>query len=211
MMYKRMTAAAWRISTGEMRKMRKTSTMVVATIAIAAAIIAGLASVAAQQPTEEKVVHAGIALVPLNVADLSKDSTHVIIGTVADIAAGPTQHDEKHSTLRAFTDVVIDVEKDIAGTYKGDQITVRTLGGMVGDVRIVAEAEAKFTEGERVVAFINDAGSNTAWGDSFVVYGREQGKYTVIDGKAYGNDHPQGIDLEEFEAQIKEFRNETGQ
>lgn len=186
--------------------------MVIATIAIAAALITGFASVTAlQQPAEEKVVHVGIALVPLDVSDLSKDATHVIIGTVADVVAGPTQHDEKHSTTRGFTDVVIDVEKDLAGTYKDDQITVRTLGGMAGDVKIVAEDEAKFVRGEKVVVFVNQAESNTVWGDSFVVYGRDQGKYTVIDEMAYGKDHSQGIALEEFEAQIKTYRSETGQ
>lgn len=176
---------------------------------IAVAVIAGIVAAPAlqqQQQAEQKSILVSSTLVPLKVSDLSKDSTHVIVGTVADVLAGPTQYDEKRSTTRAFTDIVINVEQDLAGTYKDSQITVRTLGGMAGDVKVEAENEAKFAKDERVVVFVTRAGNNTVWGDSFIVYGMELGKYNVVDGKAYGPEYPQGVPVDQFVQEIKTYR-----
>lgn len=116
-----------------------------------------------------------------------------------------------HSTTRAFTDVVINVEQDLAGTYDEEQITLRTLGGMAGNVKVEAESEAKFAKGERVVVFVARVGNDAVWNHPFVVYGMELGKYSIIEGEAYGPEYPQGLPLDQFVQPVRSYREAAGQ
>lgn len=71
--------------------------MLAVPVVIAVAIIAGfivLPSLQQQQEEpDQKSLFVFRTLIPLKVSELAKDSTHVVIGTVTDISAGPARYD----------------------------------------------------------------------------------------------------------------------
>ena len=156
--------------------------------------------------SEKKEIIADILLAPLKISDLAKDSDHIILGTVSGISAGPVEVDQVHTLTKIFTDVTLDVDQDLAGTYKSSQITFRTLGGTNGNAVVYSDDEAKFIKGERVLVFVTHVGKDTVWGDSYVIYGMKLGKYSIVNGKAAGPEYPDGINEAQLIDIVKQAR-----
>ncbi len=152
------------------------------------------------------VVRNEVMLAPLKLQDLSKDSDAIIVGKVTDISVGGTLKNPNGETNGAYTLVTLQVEKDLTGNYKGSQIQVKTYGGYVNGVLYETEEEAKFTKGERVLAFLKHVDNSTVWGDSYVMYGLKLGKYHLENGNATGDEFQSGIDENEFIGKINTLR-----
>jgi len=130
--------------------------------------------------------------------DMAKRAQYVLIGTVNDkivssIDSDPARHDKP----MVYTDIVIDVEQDVAEKYKDSQITVRTLGGKTDKYWVDVSYSPTFEIGEKVLMFVSKE-PESEMGDNYFVLAQELGKYKIVDGKAYGKDHEKGIDLDQF-------------
>ncbi|MEM2923778.1 MAG: hypothetical protein QW560_05140 [Candidatus Nitrosocaldus sp.] len=64
----------------------------------------------------------------------------------------------------------------------------------------------EFSIVERVLLFIADKEPNTIWGDNYYLAGMKLGKYSLVDGKAYGPEYPEGIDENTSIAKIQSAR-----
>lgn len=158
-----------------------------------------------QQIETKPTVVADMLLQPFTVADLSKRSGYLIIGTVESINPDPKTY-EFDQLKYAFTDVVINVERDLTGKYVGDQISIRLMGGETDEIRMISDMDAEFAVGERVMVFVNEKEPHTVWGDNYYVSGLKLGKYSLVDGKAVGPETPNGMDEAQFIAKIQKAR-----
>jgi hypothetical protein len=84
----------------------------------------------------------------LDLRTLVGDADHVVVGTVVGIEARYDHLD------RIVTDATIRVEERMLGeTAVGGEVTVRSLGGAIGEVGLRIEGEPIFVAGERVLVF----------------------------------------------------------
>jgi len=121
-----------------------------------------------------------------------------------------------------YTDVVISVDRYVKNPLPTRDVTVRVLGGTVGEDSMKAEDEPSFTPGERVMLFLgkDDAPATKDIGmEHLVVTGLFQGKFTLTDdGKAARGDRTTslqelldavGVNPEEFLNMSNEETNES--
>ncbi len=90
-----------------------------------------------------------------------KQSDLIIEGEVINIKS---QWNEKHSII--YTDVILTIQKVEKGIVSGHSLTVRLLGGRVGDTSIVALGTPIFTMGNKVLLLLNE--SNREYLTSFL-------------------------------------------
>ena len=84
-------------------------------------------------------------------------------------------------TKLIHTDVQLEVVDAWKGTLaKGGRITVRVMGGVVGEIGFMQEHEPRFAAGEETVLLL-EAAAGAPWR----VHALEQGKFHVEDGYAY--------------------------
>lgn len=185
------------------------SVAIMATIAIVAVVVA-ISTNAFTQPPSKKVVYVTGELPSLTVDDLAKKAKFIIVGTVAGSSAPIVSIDEVSTTTKAYTDVTINVEKDLKNQYTGNQISIRLQGGETDTVKVISENDPAFTAGERVLVFVNDKEPNTVWGDNYYTAGMTLGKYSLVNGKAVGPEYPNGIDETTFIAKILKALATTG-
>ncbi|HEY3101009.1 MAG TPA: Ig-like domain-containing protein [Methylomirabilota bacterium] len=125
------------------------------------AVLALLAVVLASAPAAATVV------IPVAEADLIAQSAAVVVGRVTAI--------ESHTDRgRIYTDVTVDVDEML----KGDSVptlTVRVLGGRVGNHAAWVEGSPEFRRGERVLLFVSAYRDGTARVAHFY-----QGKFSII-------------------------------
>lgn len=130
------------------------------------------------------LVHAMLA--STSISELTKAADAVVTGTVVDIES---QWDVEHKTIFTYVTVQVDqVVKNSTPKKKLKEITLRLLGGTVGDTATDVSDMPKFSLNERVFLFLSvDTGVSTpsSEGDrlgDFTVYGWEMGKFTISDG-----------------------------
>jgi hypothetical protein len=105
----------------------------------------------------------------MSLRDLAKKSDAIVLASVEDQSA---RYD---SRKEIFTYITLRVLEPVKGPKKGDVITIRELGGTVGNIASIVPGTPSFKVGEEVVIFLT--GKDTAgypW-----VMGLEQGKYSV--------------------------------
>lgn len=189
-----------------MKTQASQSKKVISAAIIAAVAVAVTAAISANVftpfTTGKKVVYVTGELPQLTVDDLAKKAKFIIIGTVASSSAPIVSVDEVHTTTKAYTDVTINVEKDLKSQYTGNQISLRLQGGETDTVKVISENDPTFTAGERVLVFVNDKEPNTVWGDNYYTAGMMLGKYSLVNGKAIGPEYPNGIDEATFITRI---------
>lgn len=139
------------------------------------------------------------------VEGMSKFAKYIVIGRVKSTTS-TVDKDEVHSSIKVFSDIVIEVERELTGTYDGKEITFRTLGGMVANIKADTAPSSLLKEGDRIVVFLADKEPGSIWGDNYYVMGLTEGLYKIINGKAYGNEYPDGIDEQELVQKIIESR-----
>jgi len=127
----------------------------------------------------------------LNNSYLAQESDVIVIGEVKEILPSRwTTEDGKKSVNfydeRIYTDVIIEVGEYLKNPQPTEEITVRTMGGKVGNDRIIYEDEAEFEPDEKVLLFLTKEEPYTAnlGSEHFRVRGLMHGKFTIEDGQA---------------------------
>jgi hypothetical protein len=109
--------------------------------------------------------------IELSLDRLASGSDAVVVGTPV----------ERHAFWRGgriFTYCRLRVDVPIAGSLRqGDEIWLRTRGGIVGDVGQRVEGEAILAEGVRTLVFLRGAGDG-----AMAVHGRAQGQFRLVPG-----------------------------
>jgi hypothetical protein len=103
------------------------------------------AALALATPAEATIIEA------VSLEELVQRSDHVVIGVV--LAEVP-HYDERG---RIVTDVRIRVESSMKGsTRTGDELMIRRMGGVIGDIGMRVEGEPEFDVGDRRLLFLRD-------------------------------------------------------
>ncbi len=128
------------------------------------ALVLALASVLAMHGTASALVE------PLTIDELTARADSIVVGEVTDIAC----YEEGRGDI--YTLVTLSVEQAVKGG-PGNEVVLRVPGGEVGGLRLSVSDTPSFQPGERVVVFLEEAGS------AFKVSGWYQGKFAVVDNR----------------------------
>ena len=110
----------------------------------------------------------GTTIRALSPADRVREAATVVRGTV--LARTAVWSDDKS---RIYTDSVVWVDEVIAGQPAGPTITVRQIGGTIGDISMLVPGVARIRRGEEVVLFLRTDGTR------YYLVGMAQGKYGI--------------------------------
>jgi hypothetical protein len=112
----------------------------------------------------------GDTVVDLSLEEMAAHADAVVLGTVGRVEAAWDA-----TETRIYTTVEVQVASYIAGS--GPRlVTIRQVGGRVGDVELYVSGQPRFAPGERVVAFLE---RDEASDGSFVVMCMAAGLYRV--------------------------------
>lgn len=148
-----------------------------------------LTAVAWQSRTEATVVRA----IPL--ADLVDMSEWVV---VAEVKSARSHYETIGGSRRMVTDVELEVKEALTANrsehdVESSTVTVRTLGGTIGELAQLVPGEAVLTKGSTHVLFLDEARGDAV----YRVSGMAQGQYPIrVDEK--GNrvlEHSPGLDV----------------
>lgn len=115
-------------------------------------------------------VHVGYASV--NMKELAKQSDVIVIGNIVKLESTTSQQTDK--LARVFTHYTVNIEQELTGNYKGDQITITVLGDDT-----VPSSERIISENQKVVLFLTHTDESTVFGDAYVPIGGPQGVFTI--------------------------------
>lgn len=105
-----------------------------------------------------------------------------------------------------YTDIIIIVDKYLKNSLSSDEVTVRVVGGTIGNITMSSDIEPSFESGEKVLLYLsNDTYPYTKdiGSEHFVVTGYVQGKFRLTDdGKAVRYDKT--VSQDELLSTIKE-------
>ena len=118
-------------------------------------------------------------VVPLAEDALIEDADAIVLGVVTAIQGG---YDPRRATV--VTDITVRLAEVLKGARAGDTLTVRQLGGSVGDLHAWVAGSPRFTLGEKVLLFLR---ADQA-GQLHVAH-LYQGKFTVVVEDATGDEH----------------------
>ena len=144
---------------------------------VAVVLLLGAAGIIAPTSAEATTV------IKMNVEKLSVRSDAIVLGQVESFES----HWEGN---RIVTDVRLRVVVPVKGEHDAETvITVKRLGGTVGDLRQVTPGATDFAKGEKLLVFLDKVESEQSGATKLVVMGMSQGKYALAegkDGKLYG-------------------------
>jgi hypothetical protein len=129
------------------------------TVVLALAVLALFVASFAAATTVEK----------MSLRDLAKKSDAIVLAKVEDASARYDANKE------IYTYITLRVLEPVKGPKKDATITIRQLGGTVGDIASVVPGTPSFKSGEEVVVFLT---KNDRAGYPWVM-GLQQGKYNV--------------------------------
>lgn len=109
-------------------------------------------------------------MISLSTEDLTQEAENIIVGKVVKKEC---RYDEEGK--RIYTYVTISVEEDLKGKTGGKEITVRHLGGEVGEIGLWVEDTPSFEEDEEVLLFLKKGKKP----EVREIVGRAQGKFRV--------------------------------
>lgn len=138
--------------------------------------------------------------------EMSQKSNVIVVGKVKEIKPSFLVYENDDPRLPlVITDVVVEIEKELTGSFNGTEVTVRTLGGKTDKFEHITFDEATFNPSERVLVLLgSDAGG--VFKNMHYVSGGSQGKFELRSGKAYNEQHPDGIPEEELVQKIIQSR-----
>ena len=128
------------------------------------------------------VAFAGLALLGANLAtattvqkfsrqDLAKKSESIVIGKVEDVSS---RQDAANKEI--YTYITLSVSESVKGAKGEKLVTIRQLGGTVGNIISAVPGMPTFKPGEQVVVFLSPKDqAGYPW-----VMGLQQGKYSVL-------------------------------
>ncbi len=150
----------------------------------------------------------------LNNSYLANKSDVIVIGEVKEILPGKwtTANGKKPAIVddeRIYTDVIIGVEEYLKNPQPSEEITVRVMGGKVGEDRVLVTDEAEFELGEKVLLFLTteDPFTKNLGGEHFRVTSWAHGKFKIVDDRAIRPkvmEEHQNISLQELREVIQE-------
>ncbi len=132
---------------------------VIRTVAPAIAVLAFLTTSLASATTVKQ----------MSLRDLAKKSNAIVLAQVEDATS---RYD---SNKEIYTYITLRVLEPVKGPKADAVLTIRQLGGVVGDIASIVPGTPTFKRGEEVVVFLT---KNDAAGYPWVM-GLQQGKYTV--------------------------------
>ena len=135
---------------------------------------------------------------------LAKVAEYAIIGKVVKIT--PTVVETHTMPPAVYSDVLVEVERDLNDKYQDKTISVRIQGGEKDGVKTTADLNPKFAIGERVFFFVPEKDSASIWGDNYYVAGLYQGKYSLVDGKANRDIYEDSIHQTELFSKVQQIR-----
>jgi len=109
------------------------------------------------------------------------------------ISATKEEFYKQRRAKKIYTDVIIKVDRIIKNKSTPAIITVRTIGGEVGEYRMDIEDEAMFKVGENVLLFLTkeDTDTDNSAGNHYRVYDMKYGKFSITtDNQAVRYDVP---------------------
>lgn len=108
----------------------------------------------------------------LSLKELTKNSDSIVMGRVDSAVSS---WDAAHKEI--YTYYTLSVLQPVKGSRAGATITLRQLGGAVGNIASVVPGMPSFKKGEEVVLFLTQKdAAGYPW-----VMGLQQGKYSVVD------------------------------
>ena len=110
----------------------------------------------------------------LSLQDLTKKSSSIVMARVDDTVSS---WDAAHKEIYTYT--TLRVLQPVKGSKGATTITLRQIGGTVGNIASVVPGMPNFRKGEEVVVFLTDKdAAGYPW-----VMGLQQGKYSVVTTK----------------------------
>lgn len=165
-----------------------------------------------------RFIHISGSLEEYNYDDLNNHADTIIIGKVKEILPpkwntidGQQLNTSAIGIKRGeliYTDIIISVDEYLKNPLSSNEVTVRVVGGTIGNVSMESDIEPDLKYGEKVLLYLSkdtypytkDIGS-----EHFVVTGYIQGKFKLTDdGKAIGWNKTENISKEELLSKIKE-------
>jgi hypothetical protein len=131
----------------------------------------------------------GLALMErMSLEELTTQADLIIAGKVEKV-------ESRMEGSAIFTYVSVKPTEEPIKGKKTEEVTIRLLGGEVGEIGLYVSDTPKFSEQETIIVFLKDKGNYK------IVPGLIQGKFTVQDGTILGNDLSEG----DFKKKIKSF------
>jgi len=179
-----------------------------AILPLAALVIIGIGvfSISHEAESEIETVVIDGSLPNYSVEYLAKETPYAIVGTVEDIIMLPVQYDEV-GIANVFTDIVIDVDKDIHQDYDQSDIKVRIQGGQTEKHHVIVEASPVFEIGKRVLVIVAEKEPDSIYGNNHYVAGLQHGKYDLEEnGMAINKDPSRNMPTELLEKIIADAK-----
>ncbi|MCX9011100.1 MAG: hypothetical protein OIN66_08255 [Candidatus Methanoperedens sp.] len=152
----------------------------------------------------------------LNISYLAKGSDVIVMGEVKEILPSRwTTTDGKRPIIldreRIYTDTIIKVDDYLMNPQPSKEIIVRTLGGTVGNDRMIDFDEAEFEPNEKVLLLLTteDPFSKDIGGQHYRVIGWMHGKFKITNDRAIRPKLPkehQDLPLQEVLKRIQESK-----
>jgi len=166
----------------------------------------GVFSISHEAESEIETVVIDGSLPNYSVEYLAKETPYAIVGTVEDIIMLPVQYDEV-GIANVFTDIVIDVDKDIHQDYDQSDIKVRIQGGQTEKHHVIVEASPVFEIGKRVLVIVAEKEPDSIYGNNHYVAGLQHGKYDLEEnGMAINKDPSRNMPTELLEKIIADAK-----
>ena len=137
---------------------------------------------------------------PSEINSLSKGADVILIGKVTEQASSWNE-----SKTRIYTQATILVDEYIKGNGTGNTVTVKYLGGEVGEVGEMYSHMPRFEDKEEVLIFLKKDEKST----NYKVFNGESGKISVINDPRTGEKvTTSNVQINSLKAQIKSYVND---
>jgi hypothetical protein len=137
---------------------------------------------------------------PSEINSLSKGADVILTGKVTEQASSWNE-----SKTRIYTQATILVDEYIKGNGTGNTVTVKYLGGEVGEIGEKYSHMPRFVDNEDVLVFLKKDNNNA----DYKVFNGENGKISVIkDSKSGEKVTTSNVQINSLKAQIKNYINE---
>ncbi len=161
-----------------------------------------------------------ITVLPISEEELTERATVIVTGTVDNVES---RYDDQRRTI--FTYVDLDLDRVLKGSPGADHITLRQMGGTVGDETVEVFGSPAWELGEEVMVFAGPLGDTGYYGVLGIFYGkydieRDPGTgQSVVTGASFETVHtdpvtfeqlpererPEKVSLEDFIAEITSY------
>jgi hypothetical protein len=183
------------------------------TLALSAVMLFGVCTAAA-----------GISVLPLSEEELTRRATIIVTGDVIDVHSA---FNEAGTSIYTYVDVR--VSRSLKPGFEGETVTLRQLGGTVGDRTQTVPGAPAYEPGDEVLLFAGPLGETGYYGVLGIFYGKYDittdpatGRRTVR-GASFGITHydpeslrplpvrerPERVDLDDFLAEIEGYLSEN--